>query len=48
MAKYPKFLMEHFQDPKNVGEISNPDGVGTVGQCLLRRYYADVHQGEWG
>jgi nitrogen fixation NifU-like protein len=30
MAKYPKFLMEHFQKPKNVGEISDPDGVGTV------------------
>jgi nitrogen fixation NifU-like protein len=33
MAKYPKFLMEHFQDPKNVGEISDPDGVGTVGNA---------------
>jgi nitrogen fixation NifU-like protein len=31
MVKYPKFLMEHFQNPKNVGEISSPDGVGTVG-----------------
>ena len=28
MAKYPKHLLEHFQNPKNVGEISNPDGVG--------------------
>jgi nitrogen fixation NifU-like protein len=33
MAKYPKFLMEHFQNPQNVGEISNPDGVGTVGNA---------------
>jgi nitrogen fixation NifU-like protein len=33
MAKYPKFLMEHFQSPRNVGEISNPDGVGTVGNA---------------
>ncbi len=35
MAKYSKFLMEHFQNPRNVGEIINPDGVGTVGnaQC---------------
>ncbi|NWG02718.1 MAG: iron-sulfur cluster assembly scaffold protein [Syntrophaceae bacterium] len=33
MAKYPKFLMEHFQNPRNVGEISNPDGVGTVGNA---------------
>jgi len=33
MARYPKFLMEHFQNPKNVGEISNPDGVGIVGNA---------------
>jgi nitrogen fixation NifU-like protein len=33
MAKYPKFLMEHFQNPRNVGEISDPDGVGTVGNA---------------
>ena len=33
MAKYPKFLVEHFQNPKNVGEISSPDGVGTVGNA---------------
>jgi len=25
--------MEHFQSPKNVGEISNPDGTGTVGNA---------------
>jgi nitrogen fixation NifU-like protein len=33
MAKYSRFLMEHFRNPKNVGEISNPDGVGTVGNA---------------
>ncbi len=33
MAKYPAFLLEHFQNPRNVGEISNPDGVGTVGNA---------------
>ncbi len=33
MAKYPKFLMDHFQNPKNVGEISDADGVGTVGNA---------------
>ena len=35
MSKYPKFLIEHFQSPKNVGEIPDADGVGTVGnaQC---------------
>ena len=25
--------MEHFQNPKNVGEITDPDGVGTVGNA---------------
>ena len=30
MAKYSRFLMEHFQNPRNVGEIADPDGVGTV------------------
>src|SRR4030042_1680783 len=33
MAKYPKFLLEHFQNPQNVGEIPDPDGVGTVGNA---------------
>jgi len=30
MAQVPKFLLEHFQNPQNVGEILNPDGVGTA------------------
>jgi nitrogen fixation NifU-like protein len=33
MEKYPNFLIEHFQNPQNVGEISDPDGVGTVGNA---------------
>ncbi len=33
MAKYPKSLLEHFQNPRNVGEIVDPDGVGTVGNA---------------
>jgi nitrogen fixation NifU-like protein len=33
MAKYPKFLLGHFRNPRNVGEISDPDGVGTVGNA---------------
>jgi nitrogen fixation protein NifU and related proteins len=33
MPKYSKFLMDHFQNPKNVGEIADPDGVGTVGNA---------------
>ncbi|RLC64559.1 MAG: Fe-S cluster assembly scaffold protein NifU [Chloroflexi bacterium] len=28
---YSKKVMEHFKNPRNVGEIENPDGVGHVG-----------------
>jgi len=28
---YSKKVMEHFRNPRNVGEIENPDGVGRVG-----------------
>ena len=28
---YSKKVIEHFQTPRNVGEIENADGVGTVG-----------------
>jgi len=28
MAKYPAHVLKHFRDPKNVGEILNPDGIG--------------------
>jgi nitrogen fixation NifU-like protein len=30
MVRYARHLLEHFQNPKNVGEIFNPDGVGIV------------------
>lgn len=28
---YSEKVMDAFQNPKNVGEIENPDGIGTVG-----------------
>ncbi len=28
--EYPKFLMDHFQSPRNVGEIADSDGTGIV------------------
>ena len=30
---YNENVMEVFKNPKNVGEIENPDGVGTVGNA---------------
>lgn len=31
---YSKEVMEHFMNPKNVGEIENADGVGKVGNFV--------------
>jgi len=28
---YSAKVMDHFQNPRNVGEIENPDGVGEIG-----------------
>lgn len=29
--KYSKKIMEHFKNPRNMGEMENPDAVGTAG-----------------
>ena len=29
--QYGEKVMEHFRNPRNVGEIENPDGIGYVG-----------------
>ena len=31
---YSKKVMEHFQNPRNVGEIKNPDGIGHIGNPI--------------
>ncbi len=31
---YSTVVMEHFASPRNVGEIENPDGVGSVGNAV--------------
>lgn len=38
--------MEHFQNPRNVGEISDPDGMGTVGNAScgdIMQMFIKVH-----
>ena len=30
-SRYSEQVMEHFKNPRNVGEIENPDGIGHVG-----------------
>ncbi len=33
-SQYSKKVMEHFRNPRNVGEIKNPDGTGYVGNPM--------------
>jgi nitrogen fixation protein NifU and related proteins len=33
MALYSDIVMDHFKNPRNVGVIENPDGVGEVGNA---------------
>ena len=39
---YTEKVMDHFEHPRNVGELENPSGVGTVGNAKCGRYYADL------
>ncbi len=45
MSMYSEKVMEHFQNPRNVGVIENADGVGTVGNPVcgdLMTFYIKV------
>lgn len=42
---YSEKVMDHFQHPRNMGEIENPSGVGTVGNAKcgdIMRMYLDI------
>ena len=45
---YSEKVMDHFQHPRNVGEIENASGVGTVGNAKcgdIMRMYIKVNDG---
>ena len=45
MALYSEKVMDHFQHPRNVGEIENASGVGTVGNAKcgdIMRMFLDI------
>ena len=45
---YSEKVMDHFANPRNVGEIEQPDGVGTVGNSKcgdIMKMYIKVENG---
>ena len=44
---YSEKVMDHFENPRNVGEIENASGVGTVGNAKcgdIMRIYLDIDE----
>lgn len=46
--QYSKMVMEHFENPRNVGAIETPSGVGTVGNVKcgdIMKVYLQIENG---
>ncbi len=47
-SQYSEKVMDHFKNPRNVGEMENPDGVGRVGNPVcgdIMELYIKVKDG---
>ena len=47
---YSEKVMDHFEHPRNVGEIENASGVGTVGNAKcgdIMRIYLDIDENRY-
>lgn len=48
VGPYSEKVMDHFMNPRNVGEIESPDGVGEVGNPAcgdMMRLYLKIEEG---
>lgn len=49
VTEYSEKVMDHFMNPRNVGEIENASGVGTVGNAKcgdIMRMYLDIDENQ--